>query len=85
VRGVELSIEVGVEYRDPATGECWVHYPVTDMAAWTHRAADGAPFDARAQRARDAGRVHRVLAVGAADSRNEGVWRVLAEWARSTL
>jgi len=84
-RGVELSFEVGSEYRDPATGDAWIDYPVAGSAAWSHRAANGVPFDARAQRGRDANRVQRVLATGAVGSRDQGAWRVLADWARSTL
>ena len=84
-RGVELLFEIGCEYRDPATGDAWIDYPVAGSAAWTHRATNGVPFDAAAQRGRDAHRVHRVLATGAVASRDQGAWRVLAEWARSAL
>lgn len=80
-----MQFEIGTMYRDAATGESWIDFPVAGAAAWVHRSANGYPFDPRAQRARDAERVLRVLAVGALRSSNEGAWYVLTEWARSLL
>ena len=82
-RGLALTFEVGTRYRDPATGESWIDYPVAGDAAWADRSAAGHAFNPRAQRARDASRIQRVLAVGAVCSAGE--WAVLADWARTPL
>ena len=82
-RGLALTFEVGKRYREPATGETWIDFPVAGAAAWADRSASGHPFNPRAQRARDAGRIQRVLAVGVVCSARE--WAILADWVRTPM
>jgi hypothetical protein len=81
--GVDLVFEIGQEFRDPASGETWLHFAADGAAVWAGRSRDGNALDPAWQDRFDIARRERVLAIGAVSTAH--AWALVTAYVRAYL